>query len=218
MQLFKVAALTLVLASAMDAQAPSAPMRTFEDEQIRVHEISLAAGQQTEIRSHSDALLIPLANDLDGRAPVDAATWRPAGTTSLDNRGATPFNALLVELVAPRSEDAPTTPPEAFLLSPAATLYPRAEGLRVRTVIDNPRVLVTAHRLPQLQTATTAWHWHSRELVLVYLGSGDVAGTTGQLDAHRVRRGNVDVLPANVPHAFQNMGNDPIEFLLISPK
>jgi cupin domain len=212
MQLFKVALLALALIGALDAQVPGG-------EQVRVREISLAAGAQTELRAHADALLIPFGNDLDGGAPVEAVTWRGAGTTSLDNRGSTPFNALLVELVAPRSDGAASLPPEALAPTTTASgLYPAHEGHRVRTVLDNARVLVTAHRLPQFQLPTEPLHWHSREMVLVYLSGGDIAGATGHVDAHRVRRGTFDLLPANVPHAFQNMGNDPVEFLLITPK
>jgi quercetin dioxygenase-like cupin family protein len=59
---------------------------------------------------------------------------------------------------------------------------------------------------------------HAREVVLVYLAGRRIAGSTGALGWHGVRRGDVDVLPAHVPHAFQNGGNDPIEFLMIAPK
>ena len=224
MSLLKVALLALVVTSATYAQSPRGtepvPVRAFENNQIRVQEISLASGQQTELRAHADALLIPFGNDLEGRAPLEPVTWQAAGTTSLDNRGGTPFNALLVEIVAPRSEGGSSMPPE--LLAPPTdfstlALYPRVDGHRVRTVLDNARVLVTAHRLPQFQPPTEPHHWHSREQVLVYLAGGELAGT-GQLGSHRVRRGEFAILPANVPHAFQNQGNDPVEFLMISPK
>jgi quercetin dioxygenase-like cupin family protein len=102
-------------------------------------------------------------------------------------------------------------------VGPSAFSY-RVEGRRVRTVLDNPRVLVTAHRLPDWQPATEPWHWHARDLVLVYLAGGDIMGSSGQVDARHVRRGDFDVLPANLPHVFQNVGNSPIEFLLITPK
>jgi hypothetical protein len=220
---WKVALLTLVLSSATYAQATRgaqlAAVPAFEDAQLRVHPVSLAPGGRAELRAHADALIIPFGNDLDGRAPLDPVSWHPAGATTLENRGPMPFDALVVELVAPRSEAASSLPPE---VTPEAVrsslLYHRAEGRRVRTVLDNPRVLVTAHRLPDWQPTTEPWHWHSREVVLVYLAGGEIAGSTGQLDARRVRRGDFDVLPANLPHVFQNVGNAPIEFLLIAPK
>jgi hypothetical protein len=220
MSLIKVVVLALLVTSATYAQAPrDVPVRAFENDQLRVHEISLAAGERTELRAHSDALLITFGNDLEGRAPLEPVMWRDAGTTSLDNRATTPFNALLVELVAPRSQGASSVPPEVLTANPTtSTSYPRVEGHRVRTVLDNARVLVTAHRLPQMQPPTEARHWHPREMVLVYLAGGELSGATGDVVTHRVRRGAFDVFPANVLHALHNVGNDPVEFLMITPK
>jgi mannose-6-phosphate isomerase-like protein (cupin superfamily) len=223
MKLLTVALLASVMSTAMRAWTAGGPQGRpdipFADDQVRVHSVSIAPGGRADLGARADALIIPLALDLDGRAPAEAVSWQPAGTATLENRSSHRFDAVMVELVAPRSALPASFPPEAAAALTGWPLRsPRAEGHRVRPVLDHPRVLVTEHRLPDWQAPTEAWHWHSRDLVLVYLAGGAIAGSTGHIDARRVRRGEFDVLPANVPHAFQNVGNTPLEFLLIAPK
>lgn len=196
------------------------PIRAaFESDQVRVRRVQLTPGERTEIRDHPDALLIPFTADLEGNVPLDDVTFHMTGTTTLENQAATPFAGILVELIAPPSDMPAFLPPEvAAERVPGYSPMYRREGHRVRTIVDNSRVLVTIHRLPAWQPRTEPKHWHSRELVLVYLASGEIKGSAGRLGARRVRRGDFDVLPAKVPHAFDNVGNDPIEFLMITPK
>jgi hypothetical protein len=52
----------------------------------------------------------------------------------------------------------------------------------------------------------------------VYLTDGEMSGSTGQRGFHRARRGEFHVLPANTLNALRNVGNDPIEFVMIAPK
>ena len=85
------------------------------------------------------------------------------------------------------------------------------EGYRVQKVFENTRVLVTAHRLPQFKQPTEPFHWHARELMFVYLSGGNIAGSSGYLEARRARRGEFDILPADLPHVLQNVGSDPID-------
>jgi mannose-6-phosphate isomerase-like protein (cupin superfamily) len=222
MKLLNVALLAVVMSTAIHAwngRPQGGAGIPFAGDQVRVHSVSIAPGGRAELGAHADAMIIPLALDFDGRPPSEPVIWQPAGTATLENRGSNRFDAVIVELVAPRSEVPSSLPPEATApLTDWSLRSPRADGHRVRAVLDNPRVLVTAHRLPDWQAPTEAWHWHARDLVLVYLAGGAIAGSTGQIDARQVRRGEFDVLPANVPHAFQNVGNTPLEFLLIVPK
>jgi quercetin dioxygenase-like cupin family protein len=88
----------------------------------------------------------------------------------------------------------------------------------VRTIVDNEQVLVSRHRLPPLWLPTEAPHFHPRDVVLVYLAGGQIDGATGYPGVRHARRGDVDVIPANVLHEFRNLGNDPIEFVMITPK
>jgi quercetin dioxygenase-like cupin family protein len=216
--------LVTALAGTSYAQDRTTEQRTpvraaFESDQVRVRHVQLAPGERAEIVNHRDSLLIPFTADLEGRVPVDAAAFRPMGTTTLENRAAVPFAAVLVELIAPSSSPPASLPPEvAAARIPAYSPVHRMEGHRVQTIVDNSRVLVTRHRLPAWQPRTEPVHWHPREVLLVYLGGGEIDGAAGRLGSRRVRRGDFDVLPADVPHAFHNAGNDPIEFLMITPK
>ena len=54
--------------------------------------------------------------------------------------------------------------------------------------------------------------------VIVYLHGGYTWLPTAGWDTYRVRRGDIDVLPANTIHTFGNAGGDPLEFLAIFPK
>jgi quercetin dioxygenase-like cupin family protein len=207
--------------SAQDRPTTESPAirAAFESDQLRVQHVSLAPGERTELRDHENALLIPFTADLDGRISPGDLTWHVAGTTSLENRGARTFHGILVELTASPPERPASLPPEV-----AADRVPdyrpvhRIEGHRVHTLLDNPRVLVTRHRLPAWQRQAEPKHVHPREVVLVYLKGGEISGSTGRLGARSARRGEFDVLPANVPHAFRNAGNDPLEFLMIAMK
>jgi quercetin dioxygenase-like cupin family protein len=216
--------LGIAFAAASDAQDARtdkrSPIRSvFQDDQVRVHRVSLESGASAEMREHPDALLLSFTADLDGRVRPGEAVWYSAGTTTLANRAATRFEGVLVELTAPPSSTPAPLPPEA-IANRVIDDVPgyRMEGHRVRTVVDNPSVLVTWHRLPPWQPQFEPRHFHPREVVLVYVAGGEIRGTTGRLGVRRVRRGDFDVLPANVLHAFRNAGNDPIEFLMITPK
>jgi quercetin dioxygenase-like cupin family protein len=216
--------LGIAFASVSYAQEPARderlPIRAaFADDQLQVFRVSLVPGASAQRSNHPDALLVSLTVDLDGRVPRDDAAWHAAGTTTLENRAKTRFDGILVDLAAPPLDVPAPLPPEvaADRISEYPSRY-RSEDYRVRTVLDNPRVLVTWHRLPPWRPQREPRHFHPREVVLVYLAGGEIRGSTGRLGIRRVRRGDFDVLPANVLHTFHNAGNDPIEFLMITPK
>jgi hypothetical protein len=191
----------------------------FADEDVRVQRLRLPAGERTGIADHRDGLLVYLTADLEGRRPAAEAVWQPAGTTALDNQARTTFEAIFVELVSAAAPPPSPLPPEILperIEAYAPDYY--AEGHRVRTIVDTPRVLVTRHRLPPWQPRLERLHTHPRGIVLVYLAGGEMAGSTGRFGVRRVRRGDIDVLPAGTWHAFRNAGNDAIEFLMITPK
>jgi beta-alanine degradation protein BauB len=227
-----MAALTLmvlvgsVLATASYAQYPAADSSRqfrveFEDDQIRVLRVSLGPGERSPVYDHPDAVLIYLTADLDGHMPASVAVWQPMGAHALENRARTTFEAIVVELIAPVSEVPASIAPEALPVmfssqDLAHPLYDR-EAHRASTLVENARVAVTWHRLVPL-VRTEPYHFHLRETLLVYLAGGEMSGSSGQRGFRRARRGEFDVLPAYVLHALGNVGNDPIEFVMIAPK
>jgi hypothetical protein len=146
--------LGIAFASVSYAQEPARderlPIRAaFADDQLQVFRVSLVPGASAQRSNHPDALLVSLTVDLDGRVPRDDAAWHAAGTTTLENRAKTRFDGILVDLAAPPLDVPAPLPPEvaADRISEYPSRY-RSEDYRVRTVLDNPRVLVTWHRLP----------------------------------------------------------------------
>lgn len=214
-----------VLAGAANPQhrigaSPQDHRIAFEDTRVRVLRISVDAGEKTTVEEHRDGVLIPLTADLDGRMPPAEAVWQPAGPRAIENRATTRFEALLIELkAAPSAIPAPPAP-ELVRGDPTDVVaywpYDR-DRQRVTWLIDNERVTVSKHRLPPW-LRTERPHFHPYESVLVYLSGGELSGSTARYGSRRARRGEFDVLPANMLHALRNMGTDPIEFLIVWPK
>jgi quercetin dioxygenase-like cupin family protein len=193
----------------------------FQDDQVRVLRISLRGGEATPVENHPDAVLIYLTADLNGRIPDAVATWQPMGTYSLENHARTSFEALLVELIAPASGVSASIEPEATAAAYSSEdlEYPfyEPDAHRASTLVENARVAVSWHRLVPL-VRTEPYHFHLRDTLLVYLAGGEMSGSTGQAGFYRARRGEFHVLPPNVLHALGNVGNDPVEFVMIAPK
>jgi hypothetical protein len=112
---------------------------------------------------------------------------------------------------------APEALPVAFSSEDLAYPLYDHEAHRASTLLENARVAVTWHRMVPL-VQTEPYHFHLREALLVYLAGGEMSGSTGRRGFHRARRGEFDVLPAYTLHALGNVGNDPIEFVMIAPK
>jgi hypothetical protein len=198
----------------------------FEDAWVRVLRISVGPEEKTAVQEHPDGVLVFLTADLEGRIPPAEALWQPAGSRAIENRAKTRFEALLVEFkVAPSDPPAPMVPELASAgeltdvhayssyVDAYSPDYDRGFH-RVAALIDNMRATVSRHRLaPLLRTERS--HFHPREAVLVYLSGGELSGSTALYGSRRARRGDFDVLPANMFHTLRNTGNDPVEFLIV---
>ena len=90
-------------------------------------------------------------------------------------------------------------------------------GVNVSTVIDNDRVLVLKQRYEPIAYGGPQ-HFHGEDVLLVYLRGGYTWPLADLWGASRVRRGEVDVIPANTLHRLGNAGGDPLELLVIVPK
>jgi hypothetical protein len=196
------------------AQEQSAFARTryeagWESDRLRVRPLSVAPGAQVPAYGDTDAVFVFLTADLGGRKPAAEATWQPGGAGALENRGKARVEGLLIEVKNVEGRGQSVTPPEALPLSGA---------IDTRVLIDNPHVVVTRQRyLPGIY-AFPGWHFHPQDTLVVYLSGGYVGQPHGGWGLQRVRRGDIDVVPANMFHGFANPGIDPLEFLAIFPK
>jgi quercetin dioxygenase-like cupin family protein len=179
----------------------------WENNRFRLSRISVEPGAALA-GSDADRILVYLTAAPDGRIAPAEAIWQPAGAENLENTGRTRVEAIAIELKEVNAEPVRGTPPEAL---------PVARRADVRWVIDNPRVLVTRNRY-EPTTAIRPWHFHPEDILVVYLRGGHAWPILSGWGSHRVRRGDVDIIPANTFHTFGNAGGDPLEFLMVVPR
>ncbi len=180
----------------------------WENDQLRVRTIAVEPGAQMPAQADADRVLVFLTADLQGRSPAADAVWQPAGAQELENRGNRRVEAVLIELKNVPASTFGITPPEALSATGAGD---------ARILIDNPRVTVTRQRYSPGTYAAEAWHFHPQDAVVVYLREA-TPGRRPWTGDPSVRRGEVDVVPANTVHSFSNAGSDPLEAVVIFPK
>jgi hypothetical protein len=89
-------------------------------------------------------------------------------------------------------------------------------GGDVSTAIGNPRVLVTRQRYgPIAYGPPLPLH---PDGVILYLRGGYTWPRPDLWGASRMRRGDVNVVPASTPHRLSKAGSDPLELLTIGPR
>ena len=177
----------------------------FENNRVRISALSVAPGGS--LPTAANRVLVYLTADADGRMPAEAV-WQSADAGTMQNRGPARLEAIAIEF-----KDAPRgpgdgTPPEAL---------DAQYGVDVSTVIDNPRVLVTRQRYGPIAYGAPL-HLHREDVIVVYLRGGYTWPGADLWGASRVRRGDVDVIPANTLHRLSNAGSDPLELLTIVPR
>jgi quercetin dioxygenase-like cupin family protein len=177
----------------------------WENNRVRLSQISVAAG--APLPAAGNRVLVYLTADPDGRMPAEAV-WQAAGAGALQNRGPGRLEAIAIELkdVAPGSSSG--TPLEAIDPEPTVT---------ITSLINNERVLVAKHRY-EPASAGGPPHFHAEDVLLVYLRGGYTWPLTNYWGVTPVRRGEVEVVPANTFHRLGNAGSDPLELLVIVPK
>ena len=151
-------------------------------------------------------VLVYLTADPDGRMPAEAV-WQTAGASAVSNRGPARLEAIAIELKDARGA-ASGTPGEAL---------DEQYGVSVAPLIDNDRVLVVKQRYEPLAYGGPL-HFHGEDVLVVYLRGGYTWPLADFWGASQVRRGEIDVIPANTPHRLGNAGGDPLELLVIVPK
>jgi quercetin dioxygenase-like cupin family protein len=195
-------------AAAQYARRSAEPLQDeWENNWMRLSRVTADPGAAIP-GSDLDRILIYLTADADGRIPPAEAVWQPAGSGNLENRGRSRVEAIAIELKDVPAGVARGTPPEALTVSREAD---------VRHLIDNPRVLVTRNRYAPAPYMDRL-HFHPEDILIVYLRGGYTWPAVAGWGSYRVRRGEVDIVPANTFHRFGNAGGDPLEFLVIIPR
>jgi quercetin dioxygenase-like cupin family protein len=191
---------------AQTGRSPSGPENvSWENSRIRLKQLSVEPG--ATLPTGGDQVMVYLTADADGRLPAEAV-WQPGGTAGSPNRGSARLQAIAIEL-----KDVPPGAGRGTLQTePVAD-----DRVSVTTLIDNPRVLVTKHSYGPITLDAPA-HLHPEDVLVVYLRGGYTWPQTDFWGASRVRRGDVEVIPANTYHRLANAGGDPMELLVIVPR
>jgi quercetin dioxygenase-like cupin family protein len=176
----------------------------WENNRIRLTHVSVEPG--ATLPPGGNQVLVYLTADPDGRLPAEAV-WQAAGAGAVQNRGRVRMEAIAIELKDVQGA-ASGTPGEAL---------DAQYGVDVSPLIDNPRVLVMKHRYDPIEYGGPL-HFHGEDVLVVYLRGGYTWPLDGFWGPSRVRRGEVDVVPANTLHRLGNAGSDPLEMLVIVPR
>jgi quercetin dioxygenase-like cupin family protein len=186
-------ATTAALAPAALAQVP-----VIDNARVTVRDVSLAPGQAAPAIIHAGDYVILYRKGgrirgSDGSIadhPDGSAVFGHGGTTS-DTAVAAPAHEVIVEL-----KDSPSnTVPNTTGLPPA---FPRPGSVKV---FENDRVRVWNYAWVPGQP--TAMHFHNTEVVVVYLGDGDIASTTqdGKTAVNHRNPGDIVFNVANRSHS-----------------
>jgi quercetin dioxygenase-like cupin family protein len=193
----------------------------WENDSMVVRRLSLDPGARFASDSPGGSVIVFLTTELDGRMPPADVAWRDPGPTTMENRGASRFEALIVDLKSGPIPSRRVTPPE--VVRATETVAPRVfsgaydSTWRAQNLIVNDRISVTKERYGS-SLSVDPLHFHPQDAVVIYLRGGYVWPVVPFYGPDHVRRGDVRVVPGNVLHLTGNAGSDPLEFLLIIPQ
>jgi quercetin dioxygenase-like cupin family protein len=176
----------------------------WENNRFRLTHVSVEPG--AALSAGGDRVLIYLTAGPEGRMPAEAV-WQPAGTAAVLNRGRVRLEAIAIELKDARAATSGT---------PVETLDAQY-GVGVSPLIDNDRVLAVKQRYDPIAYGGPL-HSHGEDVLVVYLRGGYAWPLADLWGPSQVRRGDVNVVPANTRHRLGNAGGDPLELLVIVPK
>lgn len=182
----------------------------WENDRLRVRTVSIEPGARFDERDPADRVLVYLTGDLEGRMPKAEAMWHPVDGPVLENRGGLRSTVMVIDVKAGPATGAGGTPPEALSFS---------SDVETQRLIDNAHVTVTKVRYRSNAYVGIPWHFHAQDVLVVYLRGGQAwAQFDGAGVSARVRRGDIDVIPANIFHSLTAAAGDSLEFLVIAPK
>lgn len=180
------------------AQTAWAQTPVIDNARVTVRDVALEPGQAAPVINHAGdyVILYRKGGQIrggDGKSadhPDGSAVFGHGGQTS-DTALAAPAHEIIVELKDSPSGTVPNTTglPSAF---------PRPGS---RKVLENDRVRVWNYAWTPGKP--TAMHFHDTEVVVIYLGDGDVASTTpeGKTTVTHRNPGNIAFNSANRSHS-----------------
>ena len=205
----------------------------WENDDLRVARVILAPGERVTADSPLGSVIVFLTADPNGRMPPAEAAWQEAGPIELANHGRARFEAIVISFKRPAPERAAASPPPPVYwrrgMAPAVAAWPLYatgwpmygygyERIKSETLVDRPGVIVKKERHPQT-AYVEPFRVDNTDTVVVYLRGGEAWPVDqwypGSVHVHR---GDVRVLPANVPYTMSNAGSDPSEFLIVERK
>jgi quercetin dioxygenase-like cupin family protein len=180
----------------------------WENDVFRIRRVAIAPGSQAPALGNDDRVMVFLTAGLDGRVPQAEAVFQPRDTQPIANRGTVRFEAIAIGLKDAAATQPKVTPPEALSF---------LDDDDVRVLIDNPRVSVLKVRY-RSNAYSSPLHFHSTDTLVVYLNGGYTWSMGSPWGTYRVRRGDVDLIPANTLHTLGSAGSDPLDLLVVVPK
>jgi hypothetical protein len=203
------------------AQSGGAASRIiWENDRMQIRRVSLGPGDGFDTDSTGGSVIVFLTADFDGRVPTAEAAWRDPGPVTMQNRGRTRLEAVVVDLKGSATPSSRVTPPEVVRASGMAG--PRAfsgayhSTVRAENLIVNDRISVTKERYDP-PWSVDPLHVHPQDAIVIYLRGGSVWAAEPFAGPELVRRGDVRVVPGMTFHVTGNAGSDPLEFLLLIP-
>ena len=147
----------------------------WENGSMVVRRLSLEPGARFASDSPGGSIIVFLTTELDGRMPSAEVAWRDPGPTTMENRGGSRFEALIVDLKGGGD-------PVASCHASGGRARLRGSGARVfseaydptwgaRNLIVNDRISVTRERYGS-SGSVDPLHFHPQDAVVIYLRGG----------------------------------------------
>ena len=184
-----------------------------DNSSVRVLEVSLKPGAKTNMHSHPDTIIVPLAASKvrfttpDGKAvdsdmANESATYAPAGSHSGVNMGGV-AKVIVVEFKGAGGK---------------ATLPTSRPGMAIKVLAEGPRGM--AYRSTATPTfAEAAGTTHEYDQVVIALAPAQIAlSINGKPAKTTWGRGDVQFIGRGVPHEAKNTGGKPVDMIIVAIK
>ena len=209
----------LGIASGAAAQDPVATNPTIyhvmiDNPTVRVLRVTVAPGQKSVLHEHPDNAVVLLTDGKirftgpDGKSQdVDSkahdALWSPAGKHFGENNGSGPIDAVIVEL---KGNNAPT-----------ATLPGSRPDTTLTQLFDNARVRAVR------ATLGPAFHedpgtTHDFDQVVITLTPSDISLNVNGKTTTSWKPGDAEFIGRGVKHESKNMGQKPVDVIILAIK